>query len=109
MDLEEIKKFLIKEKEETEKFLKEIDEEIEKLKTSDEFEASDISEQFEEKQEFHIKKDILLEKLKNIDKALKKIEEGSYGICSICKKEIPIERLEINPLTETCVKCSQKE
>lgn len=109
MELEKIKKELLKEKEETEKFLKEIEEEIEKLKTSDEFEASDVSEQFEEKQEFHIKKEILIEKLKNIEKALKKIEEGTYGICSVCKEEIPLGRLKINPFTETCTKCSQKE
>lgn len=109
MDIEEIKRILLKEKEETEKFLKAIEEEIEKLKTSDEFEISDISEQVEEKNEFHIKRDILIEKLESIKKALRKIEKGIYGICSHCKKTIPLERLKINPLTETCVQCSQKE
>lgn len=109
MDLENIKQELLKEKEETEKFLQQLDEEVEKLKASDEFEISDLSEQFEEKQEFHIKKEILTKKLESINKALARIEKGTYGICTKCGQSIPEARLKIDPLAEFCLKCSQKE
>jgi DnaK suppressor protein len=35
--------------------------------------------------------------LKQIDRALEKIEEGTYGICDLTNKEIPIARLEAIP------------
>ncbi|MEN2986263.1 MAG: TraR/DksA C4-type zinc finger protein [Thermodesulfovibrionaceae bacterium] len=43
--------------------------------------------------------------LKKIEKALEKIEVGTYGICEICGKEIPIERLEARPVTDLCIEC----
>ncbi len=39
----------------------------------------------------------------NIKKALKRIEEGKYGLCLICQKEIEEEKLEANPATSTCI------
>ncbi len=45
------------------------------------------------------------EKLRNIDEALLKIEEGEYGICEECEEEIPIGRLKIVPFARYCVKC----
>ncbi len=45
------------------------------------------------------------EKLRNIDEALLKIEEGEYGICEECEEEIPVGRLKIVPFARYCVKC----
>ena len=45
------------------------------------------------------------EKLRNIDEALLKIEEGEYGICEECEEEIPIGRLKVVPFARYCVKC----
>ena len=41
--------------------------------------------------------------LKAIDHALEKMEDNSYGICDVCKKEINPKRLEANPSAATCV------
>ncbi|MDQ7861445.1 TraR/DksA C4-type zinc finger protein [Peribacillus frigoritolerans] len=41
--------------------------------------------------------------MEKIDEALKAMEEGSYGHCKTCNKEIPIERLEALPSTLYCV------
>ena len=38
----------------------------------------------------------------NINRALKKIEEGTYGTCEIGKSEIKADRLEANPAARTC-------
>jgi len=40
--------------------------------------------------------------LKDINDALKKIEEGSYGICEISGEQIEQDRLEANPSARTC-------
>ena len=47
----------------------------------------------------------LEKELLNINNALKRIQNGTYGICEICKKEIQEERLEANPSTTICSKC----
>ncbi|QAT40024.1 TraR/DksA C4-type zinc finger protein [Clostridium sp. JN-9] len=46
--------------------------------------------------------------LKNIDEALHNIEDGSYGTCKRCGKDIPRERLEFIPYTEYCVHCQNE-
>jgi DnaK suppressor protein len=45
------------------------------------------------------------EKLRSIDEALLKIEEGEYGICEECEEEIPLGRLKVVPFAHYCVKC----
>lgn len=48
------------------------------------------------------------EKLKRIESALKRIEQGTYGKCQRCGKEIPPERLELIPYVETCISCQER-
>ena len=43
--------------------------------------------------------------LNQIDFALDRIDDGSYGICEMCGVEIPEERLERIPWVSTCVDC----
>lgn len=45
------------------------------------------------------------EKLRNIDEALQRIEDGEYGICEECEEEIPLGRLKVMPFARHCVKC----
>ncbi len=47
--------------------------------------------------------------LNDIDEALAKIADGTYGYCEICGKEINSERLEFIPHTKLCIKCKEKE
>jgi DnaK suppressor protein len=44
-------------------------------------------------------------KLMQVDKAIKKIFEGKYGICAQCESTIPEARLEVVPYTEFCTQC----
>lgn len=43
------------------------------------------------------------EEQEEIELALKAIEEGTYGLCTECQTEIPLERLEAFPTALTCV------
>ncbi len=45
------------------------------------------------------------EKLRNIDEALLRFEEGEYGVCEECGDEIPLGRLKVMPFARYCVKC----
>lgn len=45
------------------------------------------------------------DKLRKIDEALLKIEDGEYGICEECEEEIPLGRLKVMPFARYCVKC----
>jgi DnaK suppressor protein len=44
-------------------------------------------------------------KLKQVEAALEKMEQGKYGICEQCEAEIPEARLEIMPYAEFCTQC----
>lgn len=47
--------------------------------------------------------------LKKVEDALKRIEEGRYGICEICGEEIDVNRLKVRPVTTMCIKCKMEE
>src|SRR5579863_4303041 len=46
--------------------------------------------------------------LRQIDRALEKIEEGTYGICDLSGEEIPMKRLEALPYATMTVKAQEK-
>lgn len=63
---------------------------------------------------FDMERGIALEKnemaiLKKIDDAIKSTQDGSYGICKACGKEISIDRLEFIPYTQYCIDCEKKQ
>lgn len=43
---------------------------------------------------------------REIDEALARIHAGTYGLCTVCGKEISLARLEANPSAATCVGCA---
>jgi RNA polymerase-binding protein DksA len=45
----------------------------------------------------------------DIDRALKKIENGTYGVCEHCGKSIAEARLKALPFATLCVACKEKE
>ncbi len=47
--------------------------------------------------------------LTKLDLALKKIEDGSFGICEICEEPIGKKRLEARPETSLCIKCKEDQ
>jgi DnaK suppressor protein len=47
----------------------------------------------------------MLFSIDEIDAALDRIADGTYGRCAVCGTDIPIERLEIRPSAAGCVAC----
>jgi len=44
-----------------------------------------------------------------IQEALKRIDDGSYGVCELCGEEISEKRLEARPVTTCCIECKKEE
>ena len=47
--------------------------------------------------------------LNRIDEALRKITEGTYGVCENCEKPIAAKRLKAVPYAKLCIKCKEEE
>jgi len=46
--------------------------------------------------------------LQDVADALQRIEDGTYGKCDTCSKEIPKKRLEVFPAAKRCVECESR-
>jgi DnaK suppressor protein len=47
--------------------------------------------------------------LDKIQKALEKIESGTFGVCDECGEKISIKRLEARPETTLCIRCKEDQ
>lgn len=71
----------------------------ENVDAADENSLADKFEQFEERSAVEAE---LGGRMEEIDRALARIEDGTFGSCRVCKKTIEDARLEANPAAETC-------
>jgi RNA polymerase-binding protein DksA len=49
------------------------------------------------------------EVLYQIEDALKRVDEGAYGICQQCNKPIAMSRLRAVPYTAMCIECQRSK
>ncbi|MFC8849389.1 MULTISPECIES: TraR/DksA family transcriptional regulator [unclassified Micromonospora] len=49
----------------------------------------------------------ILDRRAQFERALSRLDEGTYGFCEGCTVPIPVERLEIFPSATACVTCKQ--
>jgi DnaK suppressor protein len=59
---------------------------------------------------FELEKRLALEKrlmvtLAEVEHALRKFEEGTYGVCDTCGRSVEIARLEVLPQANLCLNC----
>lgn len=106
---EELRKMLLSLREET---LKKIEEEVgAKIKEDPRFttlSTMDIGDLSQFDLDADINYSLLqghLERLRNINEALRRLEEGTYGYCEECGREIGIKRLKVLPFARYCVEC----
>jgi DnaK suppressor protein len=50
-----------------------------------------------------------LRRLREVEEALARIDEGTYGTCAACGREIPQERLEALPWATLCIDDARKQ
>ena len=66
--------------------------------------AADVALQREDD---YAAKVVLEHEAEEIQRALKRKQEGSYGICANCGRPIPKERLEARPAAIYCIDCQR--
>ena len=69
--------------------------------------ADDATEAFEQARDFSVRariEDTLIE----VEYALTKFEQGTYGVCEGCGIVIDWARLEARPEARLCIKCKQR-
>ena len=63
---------------------------------------------FEREQEISLANSIL-ERINQVERALERLDDGTYGWCERCGNAIPVERLTAFPSATLCVTCKQLE
>ena len=48
-------------------------------------------------------------RLEAVEKALARVDKGTYGVCESCEKTIPLARLKALPFARLCVNCQSVE
>lgn len=61
----------------------------------------EMSNEIEEYHERLSEEDALEKRLAEVTAALSRIDTGTYGVCSVCGIDIPLERLMANPAAAT--------
>jgi len=47
-------------------------------------------------------------RVRDIDAALERMDQGVYGLCARCEEEIPMRRMEVRPFSRYCVDCKSE-
>jgi RNA polymerase-binding protein DksA len=69
---------------------------------------ADAAEQFDHENTVAMR-DEVDRKLAATERALTRIDDGSYGTCTACGKMIDTDRLTVDPTAEYCVDCQRKK
>jgi len=110
---EELKNKLLKEKSRIKKTLaptekKEADREYETKFSEIDRDEEENADEMEMYESTLAADEAMKSELEKIERALAAMDAGTYGICSNCQKEIPLERLRAYPQADTCLNCEGK-
>lgn len=109
LDVEKFRKLLISERERLIKERRAAIEDAEsgtELADYDNHPADAASDTFERTKN-HALDENFREIIDSIDEALRKIEDGSYGLCDRCREQINPERLKAIPYATMCIDCQE--
>jgi DnaK suppressor protein len=115
MDLEALRTTLIAERERLSREIAELDADLSES-LEDSSEESPYDQHMAETAAVTLDREIDLTLEENaraaiaqIDRALHKLENGSYGACDKCGKPIGEERLKVAPFATLCIECKRRE
>lgn len=75
--------------------------------TFKETDQNDMADRFEDFESKSAMIDVLEDRLRSINNAIKAIDKETFGTCKVCGKQIEAARLEANPAARTCKKHMQ--
>jgi len=53
-------------------------------------------------------KENMVRQIKEVDEALERIKEGTFGVCENCGEDIPQDRLKVRPNARFCIRCKSE-
>ena len=68
----------------------------------------DLSQQSHEEWIFLNRNTLEMKLLREVEEALRRIEQGTYGVCHECEEPISSKRLDAVPWAKYCVKCQEE-
>jgi DnaK suppressor protein len=68
----------------------------------------DLSQQHHEEWIFLNRNTIDIKLLREVEAALRRIEQGTYGVCHECEEPISVKRLDAVPWARYCVTCQEQ-
>ncbi len=77
-------------------------ESVGEISSYDQHQADMGTETFEREKDLSILEQVEAE-LGDVEHALRRLDEGTYGTCEVCGRVIPDERLEVMPATRLCL------
>ncbi|MCL3880950.1 TraR/DksA C4-type zinc finger protein [Marivita sp. GX14005] len=104
MDTSEQKSLLLKRREEITSDLAEIEDRLDEPMSDD---MDDLPSERQEDEVLQARGNSDVDRIRAIDAALDRIENGSYGTCASCGAEISDERLKAVPETALCRDCAR--
>jgi DnaK suppressor protein len=69
--------------------------------------GADAGQATEERAELLASLEVARQRVRAVDEALARMDDGTYGTCVVCGEPIPDERLEARPLSVRCVRCAE--
>jgi YteA family regulatory protein len=70
---------------------------------------ADLGSETFEMEKSYILKAHQLHRLEDIEQALQRLDNGTYGKCTLCGRDIDTGRLEARPEADTCIECSAQK
>lgn len=104
-DIDDLGKRLREKKEQLEERLNRVEASLRKSH------AADWAEQASERENDEVVEALdinIRNELEQINQALLRMDQGSYGTCKMCDGPIRVERLEALPFTDTCFDCASE-
>jgi DnaK suppressor protein len=103
-----LQKLLLKKREEIFKEVKGLENRWEET-SEPQIEVEEMAQEIEITDSYAKQDETERRKIREIDLALKKMDNGSYGICEACGKPVAMNRLKVIPWTRYCRKDAEKE
>ena len=106
-ELERFEKKLLKRKEQILQNIEKTDKEIKELNKTELNDEGDFASASSESMIDGVLIQKQLEELQEIEYALKKIKNKTYGVCEMCEDPIGLERLKVKPHAKYCITCRE--
>jgi DnaK suppressor protein len=105
LDIVKFKNLLETQKKELQQVLEDMQNEIEGISRCEAKDDLDFASYSNDASRDFILYNNQVKELQEVNYALSKVADGTYGICEMCDTEIAEERLEIKPQAQYCVEC----